>query len=68
MRRKTDLVNREKQLDSQVENLISEALALLKARLEDLGIQVLSITFINIDICIFFTSSNSVALENSFKR
>jgi hypothetical protein len=41
MKRKTDLVNREKQLDSQVENLISEALSLLKARLEDLGIQVI---------------------------
>jgi len=40
IKRKSDLVSREKQLKSQVENLISESLSLLKARLEDLGIQV----------------------------
>jgi len=39
-KKNSELVKREKQLKSQIDNLISDSLALLKRRLDELGIQV----------------------------
>jgi hypothetical protein len=39
-KKNTELVKREKQLKSQIDNLIADSLALLKRRLDELGIQV----------------------------
>ena len=41
-KRNHDLVRREKQLKSQIENLINDSLQLLKCRLNELGIQAKS--------------------------
>ena len=39
-KKKTELMKREKQLKSQIDNLITDSLNLLKTRLSELGIQV----------------------------
>ena len=39
-KKKSELVKREKQLRSQIDNLISDSLSLLKKRLDELEIQV----------------------------
>ena len=41
-KKNSELVKREKQLKSQIDNLISDSLALLKRRLDELGIQVIT--------------------------
>jgi cell division protein FtsB len=50
-KKNTELVKREKQLKSQIDNLIADSLALLKRRLDELGIQV-SKTFFFIHVVV----------------
>ena len=42
-KKNSELLKREKQLKSQIENLISDSLSLLKKRLDELGIQVCTV-------------------------